>query len=121
MAFNAVRQKGSAASELSPPMRNTASWLGACQSPAEYKAAARLFVRTRGLPSNRHPDQSRRAVVLGAVKAKPTVAAKASASLDRSCARRLLDHVRSGRGNDLQVERRKLKLKGALCGDPLEI
>ena len=51
-------------------MRNTASWVWGSLDPTEYKAAARSFVPPRELPSFRHPDTPKRAVVLEAVKAK---------------------------------------------------
>jgi hypothetical protein len=66
--FNAVLQNGSAASELSLPMRITASWFGP-QAPTEYKDVARTVrVRHAGLPSYRHPDMTKCAGVLGAVQ-----------------------------------------------------
>jgi hypothetical protein len=40
--------------------------------PTEYKAVARLIrARKAGSPSNRHPDRTKRAVVLEAVKVWP--------------------------------------------------
>ena len=67
MASNAVSENGSAASELSLPMRITASWFGLW--PTEYKDVARIFVAPHAeLPSTRHPDHSQSAFVLGAVK-----------------------------------------------------
>ena len=47
-------------------MRISASWYGSLW-PTEYKDVARI-VPTRGLPSNRHPDTPKCAIVLGAVK-----------------------------------------------------
>src|SRR5262249_16867709 len=42
-------QNGPAASELSLPMRETASWSGSLR-PTEYKVAARMFVRDKRAP-----------------------------------------------------------------------
>jgi len=39
--------------------------------PTGYKVVARLIAPERGLPSDRHPDRTKRAVVLEAVKAWP--------------------------------------------------
>jgi hypothetical protein len=47
--FHAVVQNGPAASELSLPMRKTASWFGSLR-PTEYKVAARMFVRDKRAP-----------------------------------------------------------------------
>jgi hypothetical protein len=47
--FHAVVQNGPAASELSLPMRKTASWSGPLR-PTEYKVAARMFVRHKRAP-----------------------------------------------------------------------
>jgi hypothetical protein len=47
--FHAVVQNGPAASELSLPMRKTASWSGSLR-PTEYKIAARMFVRDKRAP-----------------------------------------------------------------------
>ena len=48
--FHAVVQNGSAASELSLPMRKTASWSGVIAAPPKYKVAARMFVRDKRAP-----------------------------------------------------------------------
>ena len=73
MASNAVIKNGPAASELSLPMRNTASWVrGPSGGRTEYKAVARSFrAPYAGSPRPRHPDTPKHAVVLGAIKAKP--------------------------------------------------
>jgi hypothetical protein len=72
--FHAVVQNGPAASELSLPMRKTASWSGSLR-PTEYKVAARMFVRDKRAPLEpRHPDHNERAAVLGAVKVWPGIA-----------------------------------------------
>jgi hypothetical protein len=39
--------------------------------PTGYKVVARLIAPERGLPSDRHPDRTKRAVVLEAVKVWP--------------------------------------------------
>ena len=50
-----------------------------------------MFVHHMRAPlGRRHPDHNKYAVVLRAIKAKPSVAARWTASLDRSCARRPL-------------------------------
>ena len=36
--------------------------------PTGYKVVARLIAPERGLPSDRHPDRTKRAIVLEAVK-----------------------------------------------------
>ena len=64
-----------------------------------------------GLPSDRHPDRTKRAVVLEAVKVWPGkggVRRKvgASANLDSSCARWLCDTAGRGEETELQVEQR---------------
>ena len=64
-----------------------------------------------GLPSDRHPDRTKRAVVLEAVKVWPGkggVRRKvgASANLDSSCARRLCTIAGRGEETELQVEQR---------------
>jgi hypothetical protein len=60
--------------------------------PTGYKVVARLIVPASGLPSDRHPDRTQRAVVLGAVKVWPGNGGAcrkvgATANLDSSCAR----------------------------------
>ena len=61
--------------------------------PTEYKVVARLTAPESGLPSDRHPDRTKRAVVLGAVKVWPGKLGAcrkvgAAANLDGFCARR---------------------------------
>jgi hypothetical protein len=73
-------------------MRMTASWFGSF-GPTGYKVVARLIAPASGLPSDRHPDRTKRAVVLGAVKVWPGTGGAcgkvgATANLDSSCARR---------------------------------
>ena len=80
--------------------------------PTEYKAVARLIrARKAGLPFNRHPDRTKRAVVLEAVKVWPGKGEACrkvdeTANLDSSYARR---HKRSaGRDEEtvFQIEQR---------------
>jgi hypothetical protein len=73
-------------------MRMTASWSGR-YGPTEYKVVARSFAPEGKLPSDRHPDRTKRAVVLEAVKVWPGKGRAcrnvgATANLDSSCARR---------------------------------
>jgi hypothetical protein len=70
-------------------MRMTASWFG---SFTGYKVVARLIAPASGLPSDRHPDRTKRAVVLEAVKVWPGNGEArrkvgATANLDSFCAR----------------------------------
>jgi hypothetical protein len=86
--FHADVENGSAASELSLPMRITASW-ARVSAPIEYKDVARMLVHhTRAPLERRHPDHSKCAVLLEAFKDEPSVSANAPI-LDRFCARRL--------------------------------
>jgi hypothetical protein len=67
--------------------------------PTGYKVVARLIAPASGLPSDRHPDRTKRAVVLEAVKVWPGNAGAcrkvgATANLDSFCARQ---RKRSGR------------------------
>jgi hypothetical protein len=74
MASNAVIKNGPAASELSLPMRNTASWVrGSLRARTEYKDVARCFVHQPAAPLERRhpPDSLKCAGVLEAVKDKP--------------------------------------------------
>src|SRR5271155_5906221 len=69
-----------------------------------------------GLPSDRHPDRTKRAVVLEAVKVWPgkgTVRRKvgATANLDSSCARRLRNTAGRGEETGLQVEQRNRSIE----------
>ena len=73
-------------------MRMTASWSGP-HGPTGYEVAARRSAPAGKLPSDRHPDCAKRAVVLGTVKVWPGVGGAcrkvgATANLDGSCARR---------------------------------
>jgi hypothetical protein len=84
---------------MGPPLRSFAADAYDCimvrvLGPTGYKVVARLIPRPKaGSPSDRHPDRTKRAVVLEAVKVWPGklgVCRKvgAAANLDRSCARR---------------------------------
>jgi len=62
-------------------------------APTGYKVVARLIASDSGLPSDRHPDRAKRAVVLEAVKVWPGKGGAcrkvgATANLDSFCARR---------------------------------
>jgi hypothetical protein len=94
---------------MGPPPRSFAADAHDCimvrvLGPTEYKVVARLIRATEsGLPSDRHPDRIKRAVVLEAVKVWPGkggVRRKvgATANLDSSCARRLCNTA--GRGEE---------------------
>ena len=79
--------------------------------PTGYKVVVRLIAPTSGLPSDRHPDRTKRAVVLEAVKVWPgktRVCRKVgvTANLDSSCARRLCDTAGRGEETGFQVEQR---------------
>ena len=89
MASNAVPQNGSAASELSLPMRITASWSGS--SPPNRRMWRECSCTTCELPrtSSSRPQQVCRRAQSHQGQAS-SVAARWTASLDRSCARRPL-------------------------------
>jgi len=66
---------------MGPPLRSFAADAHGCimvrvLEPTAYKVVARLIRARSGLPFNRHPDRIKRADVLEAVKAKPSVAAE---------------------------------------------
>jgi hypothetical protein len=83
---------------MGPPLRSFAADAHGCimvrvHGPTEYKVVARFIAPASGLPSDRHPDRIKRAVVLGAVKVWPGKDGAcgkvgATANLDSSCARR---------------------------------
>jgi hypothetical protein len=80
------------------PLRSFAADVHGCimvrvVEPTEYKVVVRLIAPESGLPSDRHPDRTKRAVVLEAVKVWPGKGSAccevgATANLDNSCARR---------------------------------
>ena len=91
-------------------MRKTASWSGPYE-PTEYKVAARRYSPAGKLPSDRHLDCAKRAVVLGTVKVWPSVSGAcrkvgATANLDSSCARRLCNTAGRGEETGFQVEQK---------------
>src|SRR5580700_8189224 len=69
---------------MGPPPRSFAADAHECimvrvPGPTEYKVVARLIRARKALPSDRHPDRTKRAVVLEAVKvwpARPEYAAR---------------------------------------------
>src|SRR6476619_7957419 len=61
---------------MGPPLRSFAADAHDCimvrvLGPAGYKVVARVIAPASGLPSDRHPDRTNRAVVLEAVKVCP--------------------------------------------------
>jgi hypothetical protein len=61
---------------MGPPLRSFAADAHDCimvrvLRPTGYKVVARLIAPASGLPSDRHPDRTKRAVVLEAVKVWP--------------------------------------------------
>jgi hypothetical protein len=111
---------------MGPPPRSFAADAHDCimvrvLGPTEYKVVARLIRATEsGLPSDRHPDRIKRAVVLEAVKVWPGkggVRRKvgATANLDSSCARRLCNTAGRGEETVLQVEQRNESRKQERC------
>jgi hypothetical protein len=91
-------------------MRMTASWSGR-YGPTEYKVVARSFAPEGKLPSDRHPDRTKRAVVLEAVNVWPGKGRAcrnvgATANLDSSCARRRERSQGRDEETDFQIEQR---------------
>lgn len=82
---------------MGPPLRSFAADAHDCimvrvLGPTGYKVVARLIAPASGLPSDRHPDRTKRAVVLEAVKVWPSNGGAcrkvgATANLDSFCAR----------------------------------
>src|SRR5258708_21325888 len=82
---------------MGPPHRSFAADAHDCimvrvLGPTGYKVVARLIAPASGLPSDRHPDRTKRAVVLEAVKVWPGNGGAcrkvgATANLDSFCAR----------------------------------
>jgi hypothetical protein len=103
---------------MGPPPRSFAADAHGCimvrvPGPTEYKVVARLICAPEsGLPSDRHPDRTERAVVLEAVKVWPGKGRArgkvgATANLDSSCARRLCNTGGSGRRNGIPGRTKK--------------
>src|SRR5271169_4865928 len=103
---------------MGPPPRSFAADAHDCimvrvLGPTEYKVVARLIrAPESGLPSDRHPDRIERAAVLRAVKVWPGNSRArgkvgATANLDSSCARRLLQYYGSGRRNRIPGRTKK--------------
>src|ERR1700738_848480 len=116
---------------MGPPPRSFAADAHDCimvrvLGPTGYKVVARLIAPERGLPSDRHPDRTKRAVVLEAVKVwpgnggacrkglvrRPTLTVSVRASGKRG--------GRSGRRNGLSDRTKKLT-KEKRCADPSPI
>jgi hypothetical protein len=100
---------------MGPPLRSFAADAHDCimvrvRGPTGYKVVARLIAPASGLPSDRHPDRTKRAVVLEAVKVWPGNGGAcrkvgATANLDSFCARQ---HKRSA-GRDEETALRSNK------------
>src|SRR6266568_6891387 len=100
-----------------PPPRSFAADAHDCimvrvLGPTGYKVVARLIAPERGLPSDRHPDRTKRAVVLEAVKVWPGNGGArrkvgATANLDSFCARQRSE-VRAGTKRRLSDRTKKL-------------
>jgi hypothetical protein len=91
-------------------MRMSASWFGSWTHRIQGRGAIDPRPES-GLPSDRHPDRTKRAVVLEAVKVWPGkggVRCKvgATANLDSSCARRLCNTAGRGEETGFQIEQR---------------
>ena len=108
---------------MGPPLRSFAADAHGCimvrvLGPTGYKVVARLIRAESGLPSDRHPDRTKRAGVLEAVKVWPGkvgVCRKigATANLDSSCARWLCNTAGRGEETGFQVEQRNRSRKQA--------
>ena len=107
---------------MGPPPRSFAADAHDCimvwvLGPTAYKVVARLIrAPERGLPSDRHPDPTERAAVLGAVKVWPGKRrargkVSATANLDSSCARRLCNTAGRDEETGFQVEQRNRSRK----------
>jgi len=116
---------------MGPPLRSFAADAHDCimvrvLGPTGYKVVARLIAPASGLPSDRHPDRTKRAVVLEAVKVWPGNGGAcrkvgATANLDSFCARQRKRSAGSGRRNGLSDRTKKLT-KEQRCADlsPIE-
>jgi hypothetical protein len=96
-------------------MRMSASWFGSWTHRIQGRGAIDPRPESE-LPSDRHPDRTKRAVVLEAVKVWPGkggVCRKvvATANLDSSCARRLRNTAGRGEETGFQVEQRNRSRK----------
>src|SRR6267142_5662711 len=106
---------------MGPPLRSFAADAHDCimvrvLGPTGYKVVARLIAPESELPSDRHPDRTKRAVVLEAVKVWPGKGGAchevgATANLDSSCARRLCNTAGRGEETGFQVEQRNRSRK----------
>ena len=109
---HAERKNGSAASEL----RCRCAWLHHGSGPRTYRIqGCGATAPESGLPSDRHPDHTERAVVLEAVKVWPRKGEAcrkvgAPANLDSSCARR--PGAAAGRDEEtgFQIEQRNRRM-----------
>src|SRR3981189_1141210 len=116
---------------MGPPPRSFAADAHDCimvrvLGPTGYKVVARLIAPERGLPSDRHPDRTKRAGVPEAVQVWPGKLGAcrkvgAAANLDSFCARQRQARCRSGRRNGLSDRTKKLT-KEKRCADlsPIE-
>ena len=105
---------------MGPPPRSFAADAHDCimvrvLGPTGYKVVARLIAPASGLPSDRHPDRTKRAAVLGAVKVWPGNGGACRkvgrrANLDRSSR---ADVDRGGRDEEtvFQIEQRNRRRK----------
>src|ERR1022692_688018 len=112
---------------MGPPLRSFAADAHDCimvwvLGPTGYKVVARLIRAQKRAPSDRHPDRSKRAIVLEAVKVWPGNGGAcrkvgATANLDSSCARRRKQSAGRDEETGFQIEqrnRRKDKRRAAL-------
>ena len=101
---------------MGPPLRSFAADAYDCivvrvLGPTEYKVVARLIRAESGLPSDRHPDRTKRAVVLEAVKVWPGKLGAcrkvgATANLDSFCARQRKRSAGRDEETGSQIEQR---------------
>src|SRR5450755_2758221 len=101
---------------MGPPPRSFAADAHDCimvrvLGPTEYKVVARSIAPASGLPSDRHPDRTKRAVVLEAVKVWPSRGRAcrkvgATANRDSSCARRPERSAGRDEETGFQIEQR---------------
>jgi hypothetical protein len=108
---------------MGPPLRSFAADAHDCimvrvLGPTEYKVVARLIAPASGLPSDRHPDRTKRAVVLEAAKVWPGKGRAcrkvgATANLDSSRARRRVQ--RAGRDEETAFRSNKETGEGKKC------